>query len=266
VARHFIERTKNNRTIQAVMAESKRVKPLGLLKKYTYVDGRGQWQCRHLPPTLWRVTGSEAKKVLSSLRLYRERLAPERRHLFDLFRPIGVGFKVVGVGSVGLRDYVVLLEGNGPKDPLFLQIKQEVKSAYASYVDDARYKHEGRRVAEGQRAIQPLSDPLLGWTEFGGHEYLVRQLNDRKGSINLEMLEGDGLASLAAVAGELLARGHARTGDMCAIHGYCGSGMKLVKAITDFASAYADQTEIDYAEFMTAVKHKKIRITKEPAH
>jgi uncharacterized protein (DUF2252 family) len=264
VARHFIQREKSNRTIQAVMSESKRVKPLALLKKYTYLDGRGQRQCRHLPPVLWRVKGDEAQKVLSSLKLYRERLAPERRHLFDLFRPIGVGFKVVGVGSVGLRDYVVLLEGNGPKDPLFMQIKQEVKSAYASYVDDARYKHAGRRVAEGQRAIQPQSDPLLGWTEFGGHEYLVRQLNDRKGSIDLEMLKGDGLASLAAVAGELLARGHARTGDMCAIHGYCGSGSKLVNAITDFAAAYADQTEIDYAEFMSAVKCRKIKIAKEP--
>jgi uncharacterized protein (DUF2252 family) len=266
VARHCIEREKNNRTIQAVMSESKRVKPLGLLKKYTYVDGRGQVQCRHLPPNFWRVTGREAQRVLSSLTLYRERLAPERRHLFDLFRPIGVGFKVVGVGSVGLRDYVVLLEGNGPKDPLFLQIKQEVKSAYASYVSDERYKHAGRRVAEGQRSIQPQSDPLLGWTEFGGHEYLVRQLNDRKGSINLEMLKGNGLASLAMVAGELLARGHARTGDMCAIHGYCGGGPKIVKAITDFASAYADQTEIDYAEFMAAVKRKKIELVKLAKH
>jgi hypothetical protein len=80
------------------------------------------------------------------------------------------------------------------------------------------------------------------------------------------MLKGDGLASLAAVAGELLARGHARTGDMCAIHGYCGSGPKLVNAITDFATAYADQTEIDYAEFMSAVKRKKIKIAKEPPH
>jgi len=265
VARHFIEREENNRTIQAVMSESKRVKPLALLKKYTCLDGRGQRRFRHRPPVLWRVTGREAQEVISALALYRERLAPEKRHLFDLFRPVGVGFKVVGVGSVGLRDYVVLLEGNGPKDPLFIQIKQEVKSAYASYISDTRYKHAGCRVAEGQRAIQPLSDPLLGWTEFGGHEYLVRQLNDRKGSINLEMLEGDGLASLATVAGELLARGHARTGDMWAIHGYCGSGSKLVKAITDFATAYADQTEIDYAEFMAAIKRKKIKIAPQPA-
>jgi uncharacterized protein (DUF2252 family) len=264
VARHFIQREKDNRPIQAVMAESKRVKPLALLKKYTEADRHGNRRFRHLPPDLWRVTGREALTVLASLKTYRERLAPERRHLFDLFRPIDVGFKVVGVGSVGLRNYVVLLEGNGPKDPLFLQIKQEVKSAYAPYLSDARYTHAGRRVAEGQRAIQPQSDSLLGWTEFAGHEYLVRQLNDHKGSINLEMLEGDGLANLAMVAGELLARGHARTGDMCTIFGYCGKGPKIANAITKFATAYADQTEIDYAEFMAAVKRRKIKIAPKP--
>jgi uncharacterized protein (DUF2252 family) len=261
VARHVIQREKNNRPIQAVMAESKRVKPLALLKKYTEIDRRGERRFRHRPPDLWRVTGREAREVLAAVKVYRERLSPEKRHLFNLFRPIDVGFKIVGVGSAGLRDYVVLLEGNGAKDPLFLQLKQEVKSVYAPYLSDARYQHEGRRVAEGQRAIQPQSDPLLGWTEFGGHEYLVRQLNDHKGAINLEMLEGAGLANLAMVAGELLARGHARTGDMCAIHGYCGSGPKIVSAITKFATAYADQAELDYAEFMAAVKRKKIKLS-----
>jgi uncharacterized protein (DUF2252 family) len=213
----------------------------------------------------WRVTGQEAKDVLSSLETYRDCLSPERRHLFDLFRPVDVGFKVVGTGSVGLRDYVVLFEGNGPKDPLFLQIKQEVKSAYTPYLLDLVNKHQGQRVAEGQRAIQPLSDPLLGWTVFGGREYLVRQLNDHKGGIDLKTLKGGGLKSLAVVAGELLARGHARSGDPCMIHGYCGSGSKIVKAITDFASQYADQTEADYAKFMATIKNKKIKVAGEAA-
>jgi uncharacterized protein (DUF2252 family) len=184
-------------------------------------------------------------------------LASEQRHLFDLFRPLDVGFKVVGTGSVGLRDYVVLFEGNGPGDPLFLQVKQEVKSVYARYLRDFVYRNQGQRVAEGQRAIQPLSDPLLGWTTFRGHEYLVRQLNDHKGSIDLETLKGNGLGSLALVAGELLARGHARSGDPCMIYGYCGKGSKIVKAIGDFASAYADQTESDYSKFVTVIKNKK---------
>ena len=160
---------------------------------------------------------------------------------------------------------MVLFEGNGPKDPLFLQIKQEVKSAYTPYLLDLVNKHQGQRVAEGQIAIQPLSDPLLGWTVFGGREYLVRQLNDHKGGIDLKTLKGGGLKSLAVVAGELLARGHARFGDPCMIHGYCGSGPKIVQAITDFASQYADQTEADYAKFMAAIKNKKIKVAGEAA-
>jgi uncharacterized protein (DUF2252 family) len=181
--------------------------------------------------------------------------------LFDLFRPVDVGFKVVGTGSVGLRDYVVLFEGNGPRDPMFLQIKQEMPSAYAEWLPDSVYPHQGRRAAEGQRAVQPISDLLLGWTSIGEHQYLVRQLNDHKGSIDLEKLRGDGLDSLAQVAGELLARGHARSGDACEISGYCGGGVKLIKALRDFACRYADQTEADYAKFLDAIKQGKIRVT-----
>ena len=265
VARHLIHREERIRPIHAALRQSERAKPLDFLEKYSQVDGRGERRFRDGRPVFWRVTGQEAKDVLSSLETYRNCLSPERRHLFDLFRPVDVGFKVVGTGSVGLRDYVVLFEGNGPKDPLFLQIKQEVKSAYTPYLLDVVNKHQGQRVAEGQRAIQPLSDPLLGWTVFGGREYLVRQLNDHKGGIDLKTLKGGGLKSLAVVASELLARGHARSGDPCMIHGYCGSGSKIVKAITDFASQYADQTEADYAKFMAAIKNKKIKAAGEAA-
>jgi uncharacterized protein (DUF2252 family) len=120
-----------------------------------------------------------------------------------------VGFKIVGTGSGGLRDYMVLFEGNNAEDPMFLQIKQEVASAYASHLPATGYRHQGRRVAVGQRAVQPISDLLLGWTTIGQHHFLVRQLNDRKGNIDLQNLRGAGLTSLALVAGELLARGHA---------------------------------------------------------
>jgi len=163
---------------------------------------------------------------------------------------------------VGLRDYVVLFEGNGPKDPLFLQIKQEVKSAYSRYLSAPAYNNQGRRVVDGQRAIQPVSDVFLGWTAFGGHQYLVRQLSDHKGAIDLQTLRGGGLQSLAVVAGELLARGHARSGDACTIYGYAGNGLKLARAIRDFASHYADQTESDYAQFMAAIKSKKITVAR----
>jgi uncharacterized protein (DUF2252 family) len=198
--------------------------------------------------------------VLGSLGIYRESLTPERRHLFDLFRGIDVGFKVVGTGSVGLRDYVVLFEGNGPRDPMFLQIKQEVASAYAKFLPGTDGGNQGRRAAEGQRAMQPMSDLLLGWTRIGTHDYLVRQLNDHKGRIDLQTLRGGGLARLAVVAGELLARGHARSGDACQIRGYCGSGAKMARALGNFAAEYADQTEADYRAFTGAIKKGKIAV------
>jgi uncharacterized protein (DUF2252 family) len=142
---------------------------------------------------------------------------------------------------------------------MFLQIKQEAPSVYARYLPEETHPHQGRRTAEGQRAIQPISDLLLGWTTIGQEQYLVRQLNDHKGSIDLQRLRGDGLESLALVAGELLARGHARSGDACAISGYIGAGAKFVKALRDFACEYADQTVADYAVFVAAIKSGKIK-------
>ena len=212
-------------------------------------------------PGIWRIRGTRAKDVLASLGAYRKNLAPERRHLFDLFHGIDVGFKVVGTGSVGLRDYVVLFEGNGAHDPMFLQIKQEVASAYAAFLP-AAHQHQGR-AAEGQWAIQPISDLLLGWTTVGHHHYLVRQLNDHKGGVDLQKLRGGGLRSLAMVAGELLARGHARSGDACEIRGYCGSGVKMAKALRDFACEYADQTEADYGAFVAAIKSGRITVAQK---
>ena len=258
-ARHQVHRERRIEPVHAALMQSERASPLDLLNRFTQPGTRGVPSFRDQKPLFWRIRGKAANQILQSLVAYRETLAPERRHLFDLFRAIDVGFKVVGTGSVGLRDYVVLFEGNGPQDPLFLQIKQEVASAYAKFLPGEPASHEGRRVTEGQRAIQPLSDPLLGWTTIGSHDYLVRQLNDHKGSIDLQRLRGSGLRSLALVAGELLARGHARSGDACQIHGYCGSGGKMSKALGDFALAYADQTEADYGAFIASIKSGRIK-------
>lgn len=260
VARRQIHRQQQIQPVHAALRQSERSRPSDLLRKFIEPDGHGKLCFRNLRPECWRIHGRIAQAVLDSLAAYRETLSPERRHLFDLFRPVDVGFKVVGTGSVGLRDYVVLFEGNGAQDAMFLQIKQEVASAYAQWLPDSVYAHQGRRAAEGQRAVQPISDLLLGWTSIGGHQYLVRQLNDHKGSIDLEKLRGGGLESLAQVAGELLARGHARSGDACEIGGYCGAGVKLVKALRDFACQYADQTEADYAKFVDAIKRGKIKV------
>ena len=207
---------------------------------------------------LTRVTGAQAAAVLASLGPYREMLEPQRQHLLSFYRPVDVAFKVVGTGSVGLRDYCIYFEGNGPADPLFLQIKEEPASAYTPYLPDAHpAHHNGQRVAEGQRAMQVQSDPFLGWTHFGGRDYLVRQLNDHKGSIDLEDLAGTGLQAFAEVCGELLARGHARSGDPLVIAGYLGTGDGFAEALAKFGALYADQTEKDWQELCRSGKAEK---------
>jgi uncharacterized protein (DUF2252 family) len=210
---------------------------------------------KELKPTLTRVTGRQAAAVLAALGPYRQMLEPQRQHLLSLYRPVDVAFKIVGTGSVGLRDYCVYLEGNGPADPLFLQIKEEPASAYTPYLPDAEPPHHnGQRVAEGQKAMQVQSDPFLGWTHFAGRDYLVRQLNDHKGSIELEDLSGGALEAYAEVCGELLARGHARSGDPLILAGYIGSGDGFAEALAKFGAAYADQTEKDWNELKRSGK------------
>ena len=174
------------------------------------------------------------------------------------YRPLDVAFKVVGTGSVGLRDYCIYLVGNGPGDPLFLQIKEEPASAYAPYLPDARPPaHNGQRVAEGQRSMQIQTDPFLGWTHIGNRQYLVRQLNDHKGSIEIADLAGANLKAYAEVCGELLARGHARSGDAQVIAGYIGSGEAFAEAVAEFGVAYADQTEKDWEQLKRSGRAKK---------
>lgn len=250
VARHQIHREERIQPVSAALKQSRRASPNEAMKAMLEPDSAGKLRFRDGRPAFWRVKPSEAKPVLESLEAYRHSLRPESRHLFDLFRPFDVAFKVVGTGSVGLRDYVVAMEGNSAADPLFLQIKQEMPSAYARYLHAGPVQNEGKRTAEGQRSVQPLSDLLLGWTSIGGNDFLVRQMNDHKGRIELADLRRDGLKSLANVAGELLARGHARSGDACLIAGYCGSGSNIAKAIARFAVDYADLTESDYKAFV----------------
>ena len=209
-------------------------------------------------PTLTRLTGRQAAAVLAALGPYRQMLEPQRQHLLSLYCPVDVAFKVVGTGSVGLRDYCIYFEGNGPDDPLFLQIKEEPASAYTPYLPGAEPpRHNGQRVAEGQKAMQVQSDPFLGWTHLAGRDYLVRQLNDHKGSIDLEDLAGSGLEAYAEVCGELLARGHARSGDPLILGGYIGSGDGLAEALAKFGSLYADQTEKDWNELKRSAKTGK---------
>ncbi len=221
---------------------------------------------REIPPVLTRVKGRDAQAVLRALKPYRDMLEPQRQHLLSMYRPIDVAFKVVGTGSVGTRDYCVYFEGNGPSDPLFLQIKEETASGYAPYLPHAHpARHNGQRAVEGQRAMQLQSDPFLGWTRLGGRDFLVRQLNDHKGSINLESMAGKGLEAFAQVCGELLARGHARSCDPLVLSGYLGSGNAFAESLARFGQLYADQTEKDFEELRKSGKANLATVQKKSA-
>jgi uncharacterized protein (DUF2252 family) len=206
---------------------------------------------RSEPPFLERVGGADARKVFDSLNQYSKTLQPERRHFLAQYTPVDVAFKVVGTGSVGLRDYVVYFEGHSRpahSDPLFVQIKEEPASAYARYLPDgaAAWTNQGHRVMDGQRAMQLTSDPFLGYTTIDNRDYLVRQLNDHKAGLDLETLSAANLHGYADLCGELLARGHARAGDPVSLHAYVGSSPRFDDAILGFARAYADKTEADW--------------------
>ena len=265
VNRYQVHRIGSVEPIHEALLKAERATPMHTLNELTEpVSGKAgaPRRFKESKPVLTRVTGSAAAAVLASLGPYRQMLEPQRQHLLSFYRPVGVAFKVVGTGSVGLRDYCVYFEGNVPSDPLFLQIKEEPASGYNAYLPDALPPHHnGQRVAEGQKAMQVQSDPFLGWTHIGTRQYLVRQLNDHKGSIDIETMSGNGLAAYAEVCGELLARGHARSGDPLMIAGYLGSGDSFVEAIGKFGVLYADQTEKDWEELCRSRKAR----TKAPA-
>jgi uncharacterized protein (DUF2252 family) len=258
-ARHVIHRLSHSEPISAAFQQAERSKPFDLLKKYA-VKVKGHYKFKRVPGE-WPVPETEAGAVLKSLNLYRKSLPPDRLHFFGFYQPVDVAFKVVGTGSVGLRDYVVLMEGRNAEDALFLQIKQEVLSTYAPYLKMAKFDNQGQRVVMGQHRIQPLSDLLLGWTAIGKYDFLVRQLNDHKGSLDIENMKGKGLSSLAQVAGELLARGHSRSGDPIALTGYLRDAEKVQKAIVKFARAYSQQVQLDFEAFKQAVAAKRLKTT-----
>ena len=250
VARFQVHRLGDIEPVHQALFKAERAKPMHILEQLTEpVPGKpGSRRFREIEPNLTRVTSSQAEKVLAALAPYREALEAQRQHLLSLYRPIDVAFKVVGTGSVGLRDYCIYFEGNGPADPLFLQIKEEVHSCYAPYLQNNGHvwPNNGQRVVVGQRAMQIQSDPFLGWTHIGSRHFLVRQLNDHKGSIDLTDLADSGLVAFGEVCGELLARGHARSGDPLVISGYLGNGETFAAALARFGSLYADQTEKDW--------------------
>jgi uncharacterized protein (DUF2252 family) len=185
---------------------------------------------------------------------YRSSLPDDRQVLLSRYRPVDWARKVVGVGSVGTDDAIVLLMGDRDSDPLFLQVKEATASVLEPFAGASAYPNHGQRVVEGQRLMQAVSDIFLGWTDMEKRHYYVRQLRDMKAAVRIEKLSPSELADYARACGAVLARAHARSGDPVAIAAYLGSGDAFEKAILRFAVAYADQTERDYERMVEAVK------------
>ena len=193
-------------------------------------------------------------------RAYRATLQDDRRKLLERFQIVDIARKVVGVGSVGNRAFIVLLQGRDAQDPLFLQIKEATASVLEANGRKSRYRQHGERVVQGQRMMQAASDIYLGWTtglDVRRHFYW-RQLRDMKGSADPELMRPVGLTFYARTCGWTLARAHARSGDPVAIAEYLGGSDAFDKSITDFSERYADQNQRDYQEFVTAIRSGRL--------
>jgi uncharacterized protein (DUF2252 family) len=206
--------------------------------------------------------------IIEMLGRYRESLEGDRRHLFDSFRFVEMARKVVGVGSVGTRAWVVLMMGRDGQDPLFLQAKEAEASVLEPYVGESEFGNHGERVVEGQWLMQAAGDVLLGWLpangfDGGARDFYVRQLWDGKRSVEVETLPPEGLEIYGQVCGWTLARAHARSGDRIAIGAYLGKNDSFDQAIADFSERYADQNELDYAALADAAKSGRIEVERD---
>jgi uncharacterized protein (DUF2252 family) len=228
-------------------------------------DHEGRPRFREDPPLVVHLDALEPgmDDVEATVVNYRESLTDERRFLFDRFRVVDVARRVVGVGSVGTRCWVTLLEAAAPTDDgpdrIVLQVKEAQPSVLAPFVGPTAGGHEGRRVVAGQRLTQAASDLFLGWCEApSGHHYYVRQLWDVKGQGDLTRMDLGKLTHYGALCARALARAHARTGDAAAIAGYLGQGPVFDRAIAGFAASYAAANERDHAALLDAISSGRV--------
>jgi hypothetical protein len=266
------KRFKAGEALLAKAHTSDSTKALGKLT--TVVDG--QRRIISTPPMIVPVeevfAGVQAdalyKLIHTVLGKYRRTLQSDRRHLLEQFRLVQVARKVVGVGSVGTRAWVLLMDALDGVEPLFLQAKEAQPSVLAGYCGRSQYTNQGERVVAGQHLMQAQSDIFLGWTRVPApdgvdRDFYVRQLKDWKFSVPIEQMLPVGMTIYARLCGWTLARAHARSGDRIALAAYLGGSGKFDQAIADFAETYADQNERDYAALQAAVKDGKAEATTE---
>ena len=227
----------------------------------------GRTSIRDVPPLIFHPEGSRAKEFGQTLdavfTAYRETLSEERRTLLDRYRVVDAAIKVVGVGSVGRRCWIVLMM-SATNDPLFLQFKEAVASVLEPFAGPSHHEHHGQRVVIGQRLTQPASDLFLGWmTAPNGRQFYVRQLRDAKIKPLVETFDSELMVLYGKLCGWTLARAHAKSADITGIAGYLGSGAQFDDAMGKFALAYADQAERDHAALKAAVRKGSVQVHTE---
>ena len=253
---HLIEETEDPRFADALrrIAEKARKRTHLHIFQKEVITQDGKQRFVENPPLVARLPDEELERMNSLFESYRATLQDNRRHVLQKYRFQDAALRVVGVGSVGLRAYMILLQGRGEPDPLLIQIKQAVSSVLTPYVGRSGHQWHGQRVVVGQRLMQAISDPFLGWAPFAQGDFYVRQLRDMKG----QTLPADTAYIFEAsmsLCGETLARAHARSVDPGLLSGYLGrEGGPFVEAVVAFARAYADQSERDYDRLLGAIK------------
>ena len=268
-------KAKRFKKAEALLAKAHTKDSTLALRKLTTMAG-GQRRIISDPPMIMPIedvfADVQASAIYQEIRTvlgkYRRTLQSDRRHLLEQFTLVQVARKVVGVGSVGTRAWILLMDAGDGIEPLFLQAKEAQPSVLAESCGRSQYSNQGERVVAGQHLMQAESDIFLGWTVSPGpdkvnRDFYVRQLKDWKWSAPIELMVPAGMTVYAGLCGWTLARAHARSGDRVALAAYLGGSDRFDQAIADFAETYADQNERDYAALQTAVKEGKVEAASE---
>ena len=243
--------------VEKTAAKARQRTSLKALSKLTTVRG-GRRVIVEDPPVVVRLTDAQLEQAQGFVQAYLATLDPDRDLLLDRYEFVDAALKVVGVGSVGTRCFVVLLAGKADLDPLFLQVKEAQPSVLAPYVGRSQYANQGKRVAVGQRIMQAASDVFLGWARAGEFDTYVRQLRDMKGSVALDETTSDALTRYGRLCGAALARAHARAGQPALLAGYMGKSAAFDDGLAAFAVSYADQNDRDYEVFLDAIRSGRV--------
>jgi uncharacterized protein (DUF2252 family) len=249
--------------LEGLMALATETDSIHNFRRLTAVDG-GERRFLSHPPLLVRTTDpDEAHLLHKAMAGYPASLRDDQKQLYGRYRVVDTAVKVVGVGSVGLAAYAVLLQGRDDDDPLFLQLKEARASVLAPFTEGRVFAQHGHRVVAGQRLMQAASDIFLGWvTDALGRDLYVRQLADMKWSMDVSQSRRSGLTLYLKTCGEALAIAHARSGDRLAMAGYLGTGDSFDRAIADFSEAYAAQNDEDFRRFKAAIKDGRLAVDK----